>query len=198
MLNLQINGAAVTVDAAPDTPLLWVLRDHLNLVGTKFGCGVAACGACTVTIDGAAMRSCVVPASAAVGKQIGTIEGLGGHEGAPLHALQQAWVAHSVPQCGYCQSGMLMAASALLAAKPAPTDADIDAAITNICRCGTYQRIRSAIHSAAKQLAMKTVAASASSDGIANKPVQSASSGSATMTFQTKPQTSAMPQGATA
>ena len=153
MLNLQINGAAVAVDAAPDTPLLWVLRDHLNLVGTKFGCGVAACGACTVTVDGAAMRSCVVPVSAVIGKKIGTIEGLGGHEGAPLHALQQAWVANSVPQCGYCQSGMLMATSALLAAKPAPTDADIDAAITNICRCGTYQRIRSAIHAAAKQLA---------------------------------------------
>ena len=145
MLKLNINGADRTVDAAPETPLLWVLRDHLDLTGTKFGCGVAACGACAVHVDGVAVRSCVTPAAGLVGKKIRTIEGLG-QDG--LSALQQAWIKHQVPQCGYCQSGMLMAASALLAKNPSPSDADIDREITNICRCGTYQRIRAAIKDA--------------------------------------------------
>jgi len=127
-----------------------VLRDVLNLTGTKFGCGVAACGACTVQVDGQAVRSCVMPVAAVAGKQIKTIEGLGAAD-AP-HALQQAWAAHNVPQCGYCQSGMLMAAAALLQKNPKPSDADIDAAITNLCRCGTYPRVRAAIHSAAQSL----------------------------------------------
>jgi isoquinoline 1-oxidoreductase alpha subunit len=149
-MNLSINGESRAVpDAATDPamPLLWVLRDVLNLTGTKFGCGVAACGACTVHLDGQAVRSCVTPLSAAAGKTIRTIEALGTAQ--QPHALQKAWVAHQVPQCGYCQSGMLMAAAALIAAKPNPSDADIDAAITNICRCGTYPRIRAAIRSAA-------------------------------------------------
>ena len=146
-MELQINGRPVQVDAEPDMPLLWVLRDMLNLTGTKFGCGVAACGACTVHIDGQAVRSCVLPAAAAIGKRIQTIEALGTPQ--QPHALQIAWMAEQVPQCGYCQSGMLMAAAALLAAKPQPTDADIDEAMTNICRCGTYQRVRAAIHRAA-------------------------------------------------
>ncbi len=185
MQKLNINGAPRTVDVAPETPLLWVLRDNLNLVGTKFGCGVAACGACTVTVDGIAQRSCVLPVSAVLGKQVRTIEGLGGHDGAPLHALQEAWIAHSVPQCGYCQSGMLMTAAALLAAKPAPTDAQIDQAMTNICRCGTYQRIRSAIHSAAKILAAKPASSAALGGDAAKTPMQQASSGTATVTFNT-------------
>ena len=151
MLQLDINGATHQVEVAADTPLLWVLRDHLNLTGTKFGCGVAACGACTVQVDGAAMRSCVVPASAVVGKKVRTIEALGADG---LSPLQQAWVRHQVPQCGYCQSGMLMAATALLAKNPAPSDADIDREITNICRCGTYQRIRAAIKDAAAGVAL--------------------------------------------
>lgn len=146
MLQLDINGATHQVEVAPDTPLLWVLRDHLNLTGTKFGCGVAACGACTVVVDGAAMRSCVVPASAVVGKKVRTVEALGANG---LSPLQQAWIRHQVPQCGFCQSGMLMAATALLSKYPAPSDADIDREITNICRCGTYQRIRAAIKDAA-------------------------------------------------
>jgi isoquinoline 1-oxidoreductase alpha subunit len=151
MLKLNVNGTDRQVGSAADTPLLWVLRDELNLTGTKFGCGVAACGACTVQVDGAAVRSCVTPAGSVAGKKVQTIEGLGTTgKNAGLSALQQAWVAHQVPQCGYCQSGMLMAASALLAKNPTPTDADIDKEITNICRCGTYQRIRAAIHSAAK------------------------------------------------
>ena len=149
MQKLDINGAARAVDAAPDTPLLWVLRDHLNLTGTKFGCGIAACGACSVHVDGAVVRSCVVPVSSVVGKKVRTIEDLGRDQ---LSALQQAWIRHQVPQCGYCQSGMLMAASALLAKTPAPTDADIDREITNICRCGTYQRIRAAIKDASTKV----------------------------------------------
>ena len=146
-MDLTINGKAVQADAEPDMPLLWVLRDQLALTGTKFGCGVAACGACTVHVDGQAVRSCVTPASTLVGKDIRTIESLGSAE--QPHALQLAWIAEQVPQCGYCQSGMLMAAAALLAANPNPTDADIDAAMNNICRCGTYQRVRAAIHRAA-------------------------------------------------
>ena len=146
-MELNINGKAVTIDADPNMPLLWVLRDTLNMTGTKFGCGVAACGACTVHIDGEAVRSCVMPLAAVEGKNIQTIESLGTVD--KPHALQEAWIAEQVPQCGYCQSGMLMAAAALLERKPKPTDADIDEAITNICRCGTYPRVRAAIHRAA-------------------------------------------------
>lgn len=146
-LTLNINGKAVEAVADPAIPLLWLLRDVLNMTGTKYGCGVAACGACTVKVDGQAMRSCVVPTSSVVGKRIQTIEALG--TPAQPHALQLAWIAEQVPQCGYCQSGMLMAASALLDKTPKPTDADIDAAMTNICRCGTYQSIRLAIKRAA-------------------------------------------------
>jgi isoquinoline 1-oxidoreductase alpha subunit len=142
---LNINGRAVLVNAAPETPLLWVLRDELHLTGTKYGCGIAQCGACTVHADGAAVRSCQTPIGSLDGVKITTIEGLGG-----LHPLQTAWVEADVPQCGYCQSGQIMSASALLANTPHPTDADIDAAMTgNICRCGCYQRIRAAIKIAA-------------------------------------------------
>jgi len=147
-VELQINGKAVQAEADPGMPLLWVLRDVLNLTGTKFGCGVAACGACTVRVDGQAVRSCVTPAGSVVGKRIQTIEALGAPGKA--HPLQAAWIAEQVPQCGYCQSGMLMAAAALLEKTPKPTDADIDAAMTNICRCGTYQRVRLAIKRAAR------------------------------------------------
>ena len=147
--NLNVNGKIQTVDVEADTPLLWALRDTLNLVGTKYGCGVAACGACTVRVDGLPVRSCVTPAGSVAGKRIVTIEGLG--SAGALHKLQAAWTAEQVPQCGYCQSGMLMAAAALLDRKPKPTDADIDAAMTNLCRCGTYPRIRAAIHQAAGQ-----------------------------------------------
>jgi isoquinoline 1-oxidoreductase alpha subunit len=146
-MELNINGKPTQVDVDPNMPLLWVLRDVLNMTGTKFGCGVAACGACTVRMDGEAIRSCVLPVSAAMGKNIQTIESLGTAD--HPHALQAAWIAEQVPQCGYCQSGMLMAAAALLEAKPKPTDADIDEAMRNICRCGTYQRVRAAIHRAA-------------------------------------------------
>ena len=146
-MELQINGRLVQAEADPAMPVLWVLRDVLNMTGTKFGCGVAACGACTVRVDGQAVRSCVVPVSAVLGKRIQTIEALGTPD--KPHALQLAWIAEQVPQCGYCQSGMLMAAAALLDKTPRPTDADIDAAMTNICRCGTYQRIRAAIKRAA-------------------------------------------------
>jgi isoquinoline 1-oxidoreductase alpha subunit len=149
-MQLSVNGKPVEVDAEPDMPILWMLRDVLNLTGTKFGCGIAACGACTVQLDGQPVRSCVVPVSAALGKTITTIEALA-QEGVP-HALQLAWIAEQVPQCGYCQSGMLMAASALLKANPQPSDVDIDAAMTNICRCGTYQRVRVAIHRAAQAM----------------------------------------------
>ncbi|MGV3569195.1 MAG: (2Fe-2S)-binding protein [Ramlibacter sp.] len=146
-MELNINGARVQVEADPAMPLLWVLRDLLGMTGTKFGCGVAACGACTVRVQGQAVRSCVVPVASVAGKNIQTIEGLAAR-GRP-HPLQLAWIAEQVPQCGYCQSGMLMAAAALLERKPKPTDADIDAAMTNICRCGTYQRVRLAIRRAA-------------------------------------------------
>jgi len=142
-----VNGQPVQVDAEPDTPLLWVLRDYLNLTGTKFGCGVAACGACTVHLDGHPLRSCVMPVSACEGKAVTTIEGLG-HNGS-LHPVQQAWIEHQVPQCGYCQSGMIMAAVALLDTNHDPSDEDIAAAMTNICRCGTYRRVKQAIRSLA-------------------------------------------------
>ena len=147
MITFSVNGQARTLDVDPDTPVLWVLRDTLELMGTKFGCGVALCGACTVLVDGQATRTCVLPVSAVQGKRITTIEGLSA-DGS--HPLQKAWIANDVPQCGYCQTGMIMAAAALLQAKPQPTDADIDATITNVCRCGTYARIRQAIHAAAK------------------------------------------------
>lgn len=144
---LLINGHPHTVDAEPDTPLLWAIRDYLNLTGTKFGCGMGLCGACTVHLDGHPVRSCSTPIAATGGKPITTIEGLSSEAG---HRLQAAWIAEEVPQCGYCQSGQLMSAAALLAKNPKPTDADIDAAMSgNICRCGTYQRIRAAIHRAA-------------------------------------------------
>ncbi len=146
-MELTLNGRTLAFEADPSMPLLWVLRDVLNLTGTKFGCGIAACGACTVRVDGEAVRSCVTPVQAVVGKTIQTIEALGTPE--LPHALQTAWIAEQVPQCGYCQSGMLMAAAALLAHTPKPTDVEIDAAMTNICRCGSYQRVRAAIHRAA-------------------------------------------------
>ena len=143
--SFTVNGQPVSVDAATDTPLLWVLRDELHLTGTKYGCGIAQCGACTVHIEGNAMRSCITPLAAVAGKKITTIEGLGG-----AHPVQAAWQALDVPQCGYCQSGQIMSASALLARTPRPSDSDIDAAMRgNICRCGTYQRIRAAIKQAA-------------------------------------------------
>ena len=148
MIRLTVNNKTHDVDADPNTPLLWAIREQIGLTGTKYGCGIAQCGACTVHIDGAATRSCVMPISAVVGKKITTIEGLA--SGDKLHKVQQAWLEHDVPQCGYCQSGMIMAAAALLKEKPKPTDADIDAAITNICRCGTFQQVREAIHMAAK------------------------------------------------
>ncbi|MBX3445825.1 MAG: (2Fe-2S)-binding protein [Parvibaculaceae bacterium] len=147
-ISFTVNGKRHELDVEPEMPLLWALRDEIGLTGTKFGCGVAACGACTVHVDGVAMRSCVTPVEMVDGAEITTIEGLAAAQGAgegELSALQAAWVARQVPQCGYCQSGMLMAVSALLAENPQPTDEDIDAAITNICRCGTYPRIRAAI-----------------------------------------------------
>ena len=145
---LTVNGKAMTVDVSPNTPILWVLRDSLNLTGTKFGCGIAQCGACTVHLNGSPIRSCVTPVTAAVGKKITTIEGLSPDSS---HPVQQAWIAEQVPQCGYCQSGMIMTSAALLAKKPKPTDADIDQSLGgHICRCGTYPRIRRAIQRAAK------------------------------------------------
>ncbi len=177
MLKININGVERQTRSAADTPLLWLLRDELNLTGTKFGCGIALCGACTVQVDGVAVRSCVTPAGSLAGKKVRTIEGLQDADGAradgTLPALQQAWISHQVPQCGYCQSGMLMAASALLAANPAPTDADIDKAITNICRCGTYQRIRGAIHAAARAMPPKPLV------GAAVRPVAAGNFGAA-------------------
>jgi isoquinoline 1-oxidoreductase alpha subunit len=148
MARFTLNGKPTTVDVDPSTPLLWVLREQVGLTGTKYGCGVAQCGACTVHIDGTATRSCVMPVSAVEGKKITTIEGLA--QGGKLSKVQAAWIKHDVPQCGYCQSGMIMAVTALLKEKPKPTDADINAAITNICRCGTFQQVRAAIHDAAK------------------------------------------------
>ena len=148
MIRLTINGKSHNIDVEPETPLLWAIREQVGLTGTKYGCGVAQCGACTVHLDGVPMRSCGIPVSAAVGKKITTVEGLA--QGGKLNKVQQAWLAHDVPQCGYCQSGMIMAATALLAKTPNPTDAQIDAAMTNICRCGTFQQVREAIHAAAK------------------------------------------------
>jgi aerobic-type carbon monoxide dehydrogenase small subunit (CoxS/CutS family) len=149
MITLRINGARHEVDVTPDTPLLWVLRDELDLTGTKFGCGMALCGACTVHVDGQAVRSCVTPVGEVQGAEITTIEGLGAHS---LHPLQTAWIQENVPQCGYCQPGQIMSAAALLRAKPRPTDAEIDAVMSaNLCRCGMYQRIKKAIHRAAEQ-----------------------------------------------
>jgi len=144
MANLKINGKTFTIDVEPDTPLLWAIRENVGLTGTKYGCGIAQCGACTVHIDGVAMRSCSVSVSEASGKQIMTIEGLAAD--GVLSKVQQAWIDHDVPQCGYCQSGMIMAVTALLKDNPKPTDQDINDAITNICRCGTFQQVREAIH----------------------------------------------------
>ena len=149
MIALTVNGTEHSVDVGSDMRLLWVLRDILGLTGTKFGCGMSLCGACTVHLDGEPVRSCVMPVSIAAGKNITTIEGLS-PDGS--HPLQQAWVAHQVPQCGYCQTGMIMSAAALLKKKPQPSDADINEAVTNICRCGTYARIRAAIHAAARKV----------------------------------------------
>jgi isoquinoline 1-oxidoreductase alpha subunit len=146
MFKLTVNGRTYQTDVDPDTPLLWVLRDSLGLTGTKYGCGIAACGACTIHVGGSAVRSCSFPLSEVRDRKITTIEGLSRNRS---HPVQRAWIAEQVPQCGYCQSGMIMAVAALLAEKPHPSDADIDAAITNICRCGTYRRIRKAIHVAA-------------------------------------------------
>jgi isoquinoline 1-oxidoreductase subunit alpha len=146
MLELTVNGRTRAVDVEPEMPLLWVLRDHLDLPGTKYGCGISLCGACTVHLDGEAVRSCALPVSAAVGRRIVTIEGLS-RDGP--HRVQEAWIEHQVPQCGYCQAGMIMAAAALLEKNPRPADADIDRALTNLCRCGTYARVRKAIHALA-------------------------------------------------
>ena len=148
MVSLNVNGTNYQADVDPRTPLLWVLRDAVGLTGTKYGCGIAQCGACTVHIDGVATRSCSVPISAVGAKKVTTIEGLAAN--GTLHKVQQAWIDNDVPQCGYCQSGMIMAVAALLKEKPKPSDADIDGAITNICRCGTYQQVRESIHAAAK------------------------------------------------
>jgi isoquinoline 1-oxidoreductase alpha subunit len=148
MATISVNGKSFEVEAEADTPLLWVLRENLGLTGTKYGCGIAQCGACTVHIDGAPVRSCSVQLGDAIGKKITTIEGLA--QNGVLHRVQKAWIEHDVPQCGYCQSGMIMAVAALLKDKPSPSDADIDDAITNICRCGTFQQVREAIHAATK------------------------------------------------
>jgi isoquinoline 1-oxidoreductase alpha subunit len=148
MASLNVNGKTYQVDVDPRTPLLWVIRDSIGLTGTKYGCGIAQCGACTVHVDGVATRACSVPMSAVAGKKITTIEGVA--QNGKLSKVQQAWIQHDVPQCGYCQSGMIMAVTALLKNTPKPTDAQIDASLTNICRCGTYQQVREAIHTAAK------------------------------------------------
>jgi isoquinoline 1-oxidoreductase subunit alpha len=147
-IKLTVNGTPHSIDVDPNTPLLWAIREQVGLTGTKYGCGVAQCGSCTVMLEGQAIRSCVIPVSAAAGKNVTTIEGLA--KDGKLTKLQQAWIDHQVPQCGFCQSGMLMAATDLLAKNPKPTDADIDTAITNICRCGSFQEVRAAIHSVAK------------------------------------------------
>lgn len=153
MASLRINGETYTLDVEPDMPLLWALRDELGLTGTKFGCGIAACGACTVHVNGSAIRSCVTPVSAVEGQEITTIEGLArdasGNSRPNLTAVQQAWIDHQVPQCGYCQSGMIMAVSSLLARNPNPSDAEIDASVTNVCRCGSYPRVRRAVRALA-------------------------------------------------
>jgi isoquinoline 1-oxidoreductase alpha subunit len=151
MIKLTVNGRLRQVDVEPEMPLLWVLRDELNVKGPKFGCGIAQCGACTVHVNGEPVRSCAYPASEAAGKRIVTIEGLA--QGGRLHPLQQAWIDHQVPQCGYCQGGQILAAAALLRNKPHPSDQEIDEAMTNICRCGSYARIRAAIHAVAKKKA---------------------------------------------
>ena len=147
-ITTTVNGTPHSLDVEPEMPLLWVLREQLGLTGTKYGCGIAACGTCTVHLDGRAVRSCMLPMSAAEGKHVTTIEGLA--QQGTRHAVQQAWVAHQVPQCGYCQSGMIMAVAGLLAQTPAPTDDEIDTRLTNICRCGTFVRVRAAIHTAAR------------------------------------------------
>jgi len=152
VFEFSVNDQPVRVDVAPEMPLLWVLRDELGLTGTKYACGIAQCGACTVHLDGRAVRACVMPVSGAAGRRVTTIEGLAPGDAAP-HAVQQAWLDEQVPQCGYCQPGMIMAVSALLARRPEPTDADLDRSITNICRCGTYPRVRRAIHRAARAMA---------------------------------------------
>ena len=147
-IQLKVNGKDHSVEVDPTTPLLWVIREQIGLTGTKYACGIAQCGSCTVMLEGQAIRSCVIPVSAAAGRNVQTVEGLATN--GKLTKLQQAWIDHQVPQCGFCQSGMLMAATDLLAKKPKPTDADIDAAMTNICRCGSFQEVRAAIHSVAK------------------------------------------------
>jgi isoquinoline 1-oxidoreductase alpha subunit len=147
-ITLIVNGESRSLDLEPDTPLLWAIRETLGLTGTKFGCGISACGACTVHLNGRAVRSCTLPISAADGGQVTTIEGLA--PSGTLHAVQQAWITHQVPQCGYCQSGMIMAVASLLAQQPKPSDQEIDAAVTNICRCGTFARVRRAIHAVAE------------------------------------------------
>jgi len=148
MVKLTVNGKARSVDVDPNTPLLWVIREQIGLTGTKYGCGIAVCGSCTVLVDGAAVRSCALPVSAAAGKKIETVESLA--QGGKLSKVQQAFVEKQAPQCGYCQTGMVMAVTALLRSNPKPSDADIDAAVTNICRCGTFQEVRAAVHAAAK------------------------------------------------
>lgn len=148
MIDLILNGKRTQVDVEPDTPLLWVLREQLGLTGTKYGCGIGACGACTVLFEGQALRSCSLPVIAAQGKRVDTIEGL--EKNGRLSKVQQAWIDHQVPQCGYCQSGMIMATTALLNSNPHPSDAEIDAAVSNICRCGTFQQVREAIHAISK------------------------------------------------
>jgi isoquinoline 1-oxidoreductase alpha subunit len=153
MIKLDVNGRIHSLDVEPEMPLLWVLRDHLGLAGAKYGCGIGQCGSCTVLVDGRAERACVVTAAGAAGKSIVTIEGLSKRG---LHRVQKAWIENQVPQCGYCHTGMIMAAVALLASKPRPTDADIDEAMTNLCRCGTYARVRKAIHAAAAPVATVT------------------------------------------
>ena len=155
-ITITVNGQSRSLDLEPDTPLLWAIRETLGLTGTKFGCGISACGACTVHLNGRAVRSCTLPISAADGGTVTTIEGLAA--GGTLHAVQEAWVTHQIPQCGYCQSGMIMAVSALLAETPKPNDQQIDAAITNICRCGTVARVRRAIHAVADQAALRQTA----------------------------------------
>jgi isoquinoline 1-oxidoreductase alpha subunit len=147
MIGLEVNGRKYEVDVPGDVPLLWVIRDIVGLTGTKYGCGMALCGACTLHVDGEPVRSCSMPVSQAAGKRITTIEGLSSDRS---HPVQKAWIEHDVPQCGYCQSGMIMAVSALLAKNPDPTDAEINASVTNLCRCATYHRVRAAIHTAAK------------------------------------------------